>query len=73
MDEKGKDLYLDSIRFRLKNEEKMNYRNVLEVKKLLEQRLKREIVPEAFQEAYLAQIVEAREIKMLNDLDDQDY
>lgn len=36
IDEKGKDLYLDSIRFKLKNDEKMNYRNVLGVKKLLE-------------------------------------
>ena len=36
VDANGKDLYLDSIRFKLKNEEKMNYRNVLGVKKLLE-------------------------------------
>ena len=54
MDANGKDVYLDSIRFRLKNEEKMNYRNVLGVKKLLEQRMKGEIHPEAFQEEYLA-------------------
>ena len=38
----------------IKNEEKMNYRNVLGVKKLLEQRMKGEIHPEAFQEEYLA-------------------
>ena len=38
-DQNMKNLYLDSIRFRLKNEEKMNYRNVLAIKKLLEQRL----------------------------------
>ena len=34
-----KNMYLDSIRFKLKNEEKMNYGNVLKIKKLLEERL----------------------------------
>ena len=32
----GKNLYLDEIRFKLKNEEQMSYRNVLAIKKLLD-------------------------------------
>lgn len=43
----------------------MTYRNVLAIKKLLDQRMKREIVIERFQDEYLAQIIEAREIKAL--------
>ena len=69
-DEKNKNLYLDNLRFRLKNEVKMNYRNVLEIKKLLEQRVKGEIHIENFQEKYLAQIVEAKEIKILAEMDE---
>mgnify|MGYP001626929839 CR=1 FL=1 len=53
-DENQKNLYLDQIRFKLKNEEKMNYRNVLGIKKLLEQRLKSEIATDNFQDDYLA-------------------
>ena len=50
----NKNLYLDKIRFKLKNEEKMNYRNVLEIKKLVEQRLKNELPVDNFQDDYLA-------------------
>ena len=66
-DKNEKNLYLDEIRFKLKNEEQMNYRNVVEIKKLLEKRLKREISVERFQDEYLKEIIKAREIKSLSD------
>ena len=48
----------------------MNYRNVLGIKKLLEQRLKSEIAIDNFQDDYLAEISEAREIKQISEYDD---
>ena len=38
---------------------------MLSIKKLLDQRIKGEIVTERFSDDYLAQIIEAREIKSL--------
>ena len=69
-DASQKNMYLEEIRFQLKNQKHMNYRNVLAVKKLLEQRLSGQIGVENFQEDYLAQVIEAREIKHLAQLDD---
>ena len=50
----------------------MNYRNVLGIKKLLEQRIQGEIPVDNFQEEYLSQIIEAREIKTLAEMDEDE-
>ena len=57
--------FVETIRFKLKNEEKMNYRHVLQMKELLLEKLDNKIQTELFQEKYCHNLRDYQELRAI--------
>ena len=66
----GGEAFVETIRLKLRKEEKMNYRNVLDMKDLLLKKMENQIETDEFQEEYCKNIRLYQELRDIQAIDE---